>query len=174
MDHKITLRTKTTAADFKALTFFNLFRKKRLMPVFLIFGALLSLAAIIGRLGGFVPMSDWYFYVCIAFLGLLLLQYLIFEFSVKKFLASDKLVTENERTVAIDEEGIEVEGGKENSAGVYRWDMLYHAYETKKYYYLYINTAQAIILPKRDFGNGEIPTVEKLIRQKLGKRYYKR
>lgn len=174
MDHKITLQTKTTAADFKALTFFNMFRKKRFVSAFLILGALLSLAAIIGRLGGFVPMSNWYFYVCIAFLGLLLLQYLLFEFGVKQFLSSDKLVTENERTVIIDEAGIEMEGGKENSAGIYRWEMLYHVYETKKYYYLYINTMQAIILPKRDFPPDETAAMEKLIREKLGKRYYKR
>lgn len=174
MDRKIIITTKTTAADFKAFTFFNMFMKKRFMLVFLLFAFLFSLAAIIGRLGGWVPMADWYYYVCLAFLGLILLQYLLFEFSIKRFLASDKLVTENERTIVIDESGITAEGGRENGSGEYKWDMIFNAYETKKYYYLYINTVQAIILPKRDFKGEELSFAAKLIQDKLGRRFRKR
>lgn len=174
MDRKITITTKTTAADFKTLTFFNMFLKKRFMLVFLVFALLFSLAAIIARLGGWIPVADWYFYVCLAFLGLILLQYLLFEFSVKRFLSSDKLVTENERTIVIEESGITAEGGRENGSGEYKWDMLFNAYETKKYYYLYINTVQAILLPKRDFSEEELPVVAKLIQEKLGRRFRKR
>jgi len=129
---------------------------------------------IIAKLSGSIQVPNWYFYVCLGFLGLAVFQYCVFEYSVKRFLDSDKLVVENERCVVIDEKGITAEGGKENSAGEYRWDMFFSAYETKKYFYLYINTIQAIILPKRDFQKENIPMLEKLIAEKLEKKFHKR
>lgn len=174
MEKKITIQTKTTAEDFKALTFFNTFLKKRTLLVLLVFAALFSVAAIIGRLSGSVPVPGWYFYVCLGFLALAVFQYGVFEYSVRRFLASDKLVVDNERYVVIDETGITAEGGKENCTVEYRWDMFFSAYETKKYFYLYVNTIQAVILPKREFKVEEIPVLRNLIREKLGRNYRKR
>ena len=135
--------------------------------------AVFSLAAIIGRIAGIVPMADWYFYVCIAFWGLLVLQYILFEYVVKQFLASDKLVINSERTTVIDESGI-TENDQEKSFVVYEWDKFFLAYETKKFYFLYLNTAMALILPKRDFHAEEILVLEKLVKEKLGKKFHKR
>ncbi|HWQ77705.1 MAG TPA: YcxB family protein [Anaerovoracaceae bacterium] len=174
MEAKITIRTKTTAEDFRTLTFFNLFLKKRIMIYFLAFALIFALAAVIGRLSGTITVPNWYYNLCFALLGLILLQLILFEFSVRRFLKSDKLVTDNERAVTIDGSGVTAEGGKENGSGEYQWDVFYSVYETKKYFYLYINTAQAIILPKRDFKPEEVPVLEKLIREKLGKRFVKR
>ena len=173
MDKKITIQTKTTAADYKTLIFFNMFLKKKATFYATIVVAILSLAAIIGRLAGIIPMADWYFYVCIAFWGLLLLQYILFEYVVRRFLASDKLVINSDRTTVIDDAGI-IENDQEKSIVVYEWDKFYLAYETKKYFFLYINIAMALILPKRDFQTEEIPMLEKLIQEKLGKKFHKR
>jgi hypothetical protein len=172
--NKINTMTKTTAEDFRTLIFFNMFLKKRLTLYFLIFAGIFSIAAIIAKLSGLIPVANWYFYFCLAFLGLILLQYLLFEYSVKRFLASDKLVIDNERSVVIDDSEITAEGGKENGAGTYQWDVFFSAYETKKYFYLYINTIQAIILPKRDFSEEEVIVLGKLFKEKLGKRFHKR
>lgn len=174
MEEKIIVQTKTTAEDFRTLTFFNLFLKKRIMIYFMIFALIFALAAVIGRLSGAAAVPDWYYNLCFALLGLILLQLILFEFSVRRFLRSDKLVTENERTVIIDGTGVTATGGKENSSAEYQWDVFHSAYETKRYFYLYINTAQAIILPKRDFKPEVIPVLEKMIREKLGRRFIKR
>jgi len=173
MDRKITIRTKTTAEDYKALIFFNMFLKKKATFYCAIVVAIFSLAAIIGRLAGIIQMADWYFYVCIAFWGLLLLQYILFEYVVKQFLASDKLVINSDRTTVIDEEGI-TENYKEKSFAVYEWNKFFLAYETKKYYFLFFNTAMALILPRRDFHTEEILVLEKLMKEKLGKKFHKR
>lgn len=173
MDNNITLQTKTTAEDYKALIFFNMFLKKKAMFYFLVIVAIFSLAAIIGRLAGIIPMTDWYFYVCLAFWGLLVLQYILFEYVVKKFLASDKLVVNTERTMVIKDPGIIVDD-KENSFASYKWDTFFIAYDTKKYFFLYINTAMALILAKRDFNDEEIRVLEALFKEKLGKKFRKR
>lgn len=170
---KITIRTKTTAEDYKALIFFNMFLKKKATFYTMIVVAVLSLAAIIGRLAGIIPMADWYFFVCIAFWGLLVLQYILFEYVVKRFLASDRMVVNIERTMVIDESSITVDD-TEKSFAVYEWSKLFVAYETKKFYFLYINTAMALILPKRDFSAEEMLVLEKLIKEKLGKKFHQR
>ena len=174
MENKITIQLKTTAKDFRALTFFNLFLKKKIMAIFLPIAAVFSAAAVIGKYAGLIEVSDWYFFVCLAFLGLTVLQFLLFEYSVRRFLASDQLVVDNERTVTVSESGLTEEGGKENSTGSFQWDMFYCVYETKKYFYLYINTMQAIILPKREYNQEQINAMEKLIKEKMGKNFYKR
>lgn len=171
---KIITLTKATAEDYRRLVFFHIFLRKRIMLYFLIFAGVVSIAVAFAKLSGLSAVADWYLYVCLAFLGLALLQYLVFRFTVKRFIASDKVVIDNERSVAIDESGIAVEGGKENSSATYRWDMFYNAYDTKNYFYLYINTAQAVILPKRDFRPEELPVLETLIREKLGEKFHKR
>lgn len=175
MEEKIIVQTKTTAEDFRALTFFNQFLKKRIMIYFSIFALIFAFTAVIGRLSGLVTVSDWYYNLCFALLGLILLQFILFEVSVRRFLRSGKFAADSERTVIIDKMGITAAGGEENdSAGEYQWDIFHSAYETKKYFYLYIDTAQAIILPKRDFKPEEIPALEKMIGEKLGRRFIKR
>lgn len=144
------------------------------MLIFLLLASVLSLAAIAGKLTGTIRMADWYFYVCLAFLGLLALQYGVFEFSVRKFLASDRLMINNERRVTISEAGIYEEGDKDKNAGEFLWNVFYHGYVTKKYFYLYINTMQAIILPKRDFTEDQINILQELLREKLKKNFHKR
>lgn len=174
MDNLLNIKLCTTAKDFKAMAFFNLFLRRRGFLIFLIVGAVCSIAAIIGRLSRAVMMANWYFAVCIAFLGLILLQYILFELSVKRFLSSDRLVVDNERTVTISKEGIFEEGGRENSTGSYGWDLFYIAYETKQYFFLYINTMQAIVLPKRYFSPQEITFLEMLVKEKMGQKFRKR
>ncbi len=174
MENNIIIQLKTTAQDYKSFVFFNMFRKKKIMTVLMPVAAVLSAAAVIGKYAGMIEVSDWYFYVCLAFLGLIILQVILFEYSVKKFLASDQLVVDNERTATFSESGFTEEGGKENSAGSFQWEMFYCVYKTKKYYYLYINTMQAIILPKRAFSQEQIIALEQLIKEKMGRNFYKR
>lgn len=174
MENKIIVQLKTTAQDFKSLIFFNMFLKKRIMAFLLPIAAVLSAGAVIGKYTGMIEVKDWYFFVCLAFLGLIVLQFVLFEYSVKRFLKSDQLVVDNERTVTISETGVTEEGGKENSSGIFQWDVFYCVYETKKYFYLYINTMQAVILPKRVFTKEEVIVLENLIKEKMGRNFYKR
>ena len=170
----IVIQTKVTAQDYKKLTFFNTFLKKKLMMFMMPIGAVISLVAVIGKSSGKIEMSDWYYYVCLGFLGLMILLYIAFQLSVKRFLASDKIIIDDEKKVVVSESGIWHEGGKAKDTGDFQWDMLYQAFETKQYFYLYINTLQAIILPKRDLNSEEIIVVEKLIKEKLGIKFMKR
>ncbi|MDF3000114.1 MAG: YcxB-like protein [Bacillota bacterium] len=171
---EITIKISTTEQDFKSLTFFNTYKKKRGFLLFQILAAICSGGAILGRLSGAAEVANWYYYVCIAFLGLIIFQYFVFEASVKKFLRSDHLVVGSERTITISDAGLQEEGGRENSSGSYQWEIFYCAYETKKYFYLYLNTMQAIILPKRYFLPEEMDFLRELIQVKMVKRYYKR
>lgn len=170
----IIIQTTTTAQDYKKLVFFNMFLKKKLMMFLMPIAAVISLAAVIGKSLGIIEMSDWYYTVCLVFLGLLVLLLFAFELTVKRFIASDRLVINNERTITISDLGILEEGGIEKSKGEFRWELMFQAFETKHFFYIYINTVQAIILPKRDFRSGEIIEAEKLIEEKLSGRFVKR
>jgi len=170
----IVVRTKTTAKDYKKLVFFNTFLKKKIMMILTPVAGVISIAAIIGKSTGTIEISDWYYYVCLALLALIVLQYILYESSVKKFLKSDSLVVENERTVTVSESGIAEEGGIEKSSGEFQWEVFYQVFETKQYFYLYINTVQAIILPKRDFSGEQIDTLRSLLQANLENRFQKR
>ena len=174
MENSITIQTKTSAEDYKALVFFNMYLKKKITFYFMIVAAVLSFAASAAKLAGVVEISDWYFYVCLAFLGLVVLQYGLFLFSVKQFLKSDQLIVDNTRTITVSESGIEEVGGRANSAGSYQWKVFYNGYETKNYYYLYINTMQAIILPKKEFDQNQNEVLRDLFSKKLGRKFHKR
>lgn len=174
MENRIVMQTKTTADDYKALIFFNMFLKKKAALYLMIAVAILSLGAIIGRIIGMIPMADWYFYVCIGYWGLLVLNYVVYQFAVRRFLASDKLVINSERTVTIDETGIASKDEKAGDFAFYQWDKFYKAYETKKYFFLYLNTAMALVFAKNEFGSEELPVMEKLVRDNLGNKFTKR
>jgi len=102
------------------------------------------------------------------------LQYYAFKMNVKRFVAADQVVIDKERTVVITDSGVVEEGGKEESVNSYRWEAFYFAYETKRYFYLYLNTMQAVILPKRYFKKEEITFVEELIRKSMGIKFQRR
>ncbi len=173
-NRKIEFLSKITVADYKALTYFNAFFKKRSFKYLLIVGAVASFAAITGNLTGMAKVNPWYFFTCIAFLALVLLQFAIIEQGIHKFLISDKFLINQERQIAIDFNSIHQEGGGENGTATYPIDKLYKAYETKKYFYLYISTLQAIIIPKRYLNDMEIDWLEKLLKTKLLKNFGKR
>ena len=60
---------------------------------------------------------------------------------------------------------------KNNSSAVYGWDKFFKAYAAKRYYYIYLNTLQALILPKRDFEPEDLPDMDALIKAKLGSNF---
>ena len=174
MENKILFQTRAVAEDYKALVFFTLYRRNDILAFIAIPGAVLSLGAIFCRNTGLISTSDWYYYVCLGFWGLIALSYFIYLFTVRRFLASDKFVIGREYTVTADGTGIASKDEKAGDFASYQWDKFYKAYETKKHFFLYLNTAMAIVLPKRDFKAEEIPAMEKLIGDNLGNKFKKR
>lgn len=174
MENRIVIQTKTVAEDYKALVFFTLYGRNKVFPYFIIAVAVLTLGAVIGRLAGMISMSDWNFNLCLGYWGLIALNYVVYLFTVRRFLASDKFMIGREYTVTIDETGITSKDEKAGDFAAYQWDKFYKAYETKKYFFLYLNTAMALVFAKKEFGAEEIPAMEKLIRNNLGNKFKKR
>jgi hypothetical protein len=174
MENRIVIQTKTVAKDYKALVFFSLYRRHQFFPYFIIIVAVLALGAVIGRIAGVIPIADWYYNLCLGFWGLIALNYFIYLFTVKRFLASDKFMIGREYTVTIDETGITSKDEKAGDFASYQWDKFYKAYETKKYFFLYLNTAMALVFAKNDFRSEDIPVLENLIRDNMGSKFKKR
>jgi hypothetical protein len=174
MENRIVIQTKTVAKDYKALVFFTLYRRYKVFPYFIIIVAVLALGAVIGRIAGVISMSDWYYNLCLGFWGLIALNYFIYLFTVKRFLDSDKFMIGRENTVTIDETGITSKDEKAGDFASYQWDKFYKAYETKKYFFLYLNTAMALVFAKNEFRSEDIPVLEKLIRDNMGSKFKKR
>ena len=174
MENGITIQTKTSANDYKALVFFTIYKKNRFIFYFIIAVAVLALAAVLASLTGVISIPGWYYTVCLAFWGLIALNYLVYLYTVKRFLASDKFTIDREHTVKIDEAGITSEDDMAENFASYKWDQFYKAYDTKKYFLLYLNTAMALVLPKKDFRAEDLPVMEKLVRDNLGSKYKKR
>ncbi len=173
MEHQMEVEFRTSVKDLKSMIFFNMFLKKKFTAFFLMIASILSPLIVVGRYVGFLVISDWYFFACLGFCVLVILQFVVYQYTVKKFLSTDKLTVGNLRTWTISEDGIEIEGGIENSSASYKWDVFHRVYDTKKYYYLYVNTLQAIILPKRMFTAEQGYELRTLMRAQLGNRYCK-
>ena len=60
---------------------------------------------------------------------------------------------------------------KNNSSAAYDGDIFFKAYATKRYYYIDLNTLQALTLPKRDLEPEELPEMDALIKAKLGSNF---
>lgn len=57
----------------------------------------------------------------------------------------------------------------ENGENSLEYNKFYSYYESKSYYYLYVDKINALILPKREFNNEEINTVNKYLQKSIKK-----
>lgn len=173
MNEKITLITKASAEDYQALVWFNLLHKKKALIYFLGFAGVLALGAVLGKLAGIFSISDFFFYTCLAYFGLIVLEVFVVNLSIRRFVASDKSIIGQEREVIFDETGLTSSGG-EQSYAVYNWDQFFQAFESKKYFFLYLNTAMVIILPKAHFQQTDLVRLEELLKAQMGTRFRKK
>jgi hypothetical protein len=61
-----------------------------------------------------------------------------------------------------------------SSTTVMDWKLLHKAFETKRYYFLYLSNLQSFILPKAAMTAGSVPDFTRMLQDRLGKKYTRR
>ncbi|WP_027400359.1 YcxB family protein [Anaerovorax odorimutans] len=173
-NNKIKLDFEIKKEDYKALSNFTLFFRKRWTIFAYVFIFVLALVMMIGRASGKLDMPDWYFYFYVIMIFFIILIFIIQELMIRRVLRTDKVSFHIKRQYIIDENKIQIKGGKENRNSEYKWDLFYKGYETKKYFLLYVNIQQAFILPKKAMTEEEIIMTEKILKENMGRNFNKR
>jgi len=163
-----------TEGDYRTAVYFNIFKKRKsilvlIAIILLMSGVSVALSLIIG-----LPIPKHMNYSIIATVVLIALLFAAAEYSIRRFLKTDKISINSERKVTVDDEGIFTAGGAENSSAKYRWDTIYMAYETKSHYFIYLNVHMMFIFPKRQMPQQKAEQLTQALSQKLGKSFYNR
>ena len=66
---------------------------------------------------------------------------------------------------------VTVSAGKRSESNELGYDVFYRAYETRNYFFLYVNPVSAFILPKRCITTGGADALAALLAEKLGARF---
>lgn len=91
-----------------------------------------------------------------------------FQLKTSKIISEDNLIhfTVTEDTLRIDNEKKDIQ-----SITTMNWSLVYKAYQTKDYFFIYISNMQSYVLPICDLVSGSAEEFGELLRMKLGKQF---
>lgn len=140
-------------ADRRNATFYNVFFRQKWMPFYIGAFLLFSVAVLVCELTGIYKVPTLLILCAAGLLGLLVL------FIVSIILTTKGGITK--RTLIISKAGITTSAGRDNKMLSFSWKDIYFLGKTKRYFYIYIDAAQFIIVPKRFYSNEEIAYIKK-------------
>lgn len=164
-DNEIKLKTTIGKEDYRSIVYFNVFTKTKIRAILFIIISLVVVAELglhfagIRRVEGF-PLYFDYFVVLI-----MILLPIEVEFICRRMIKTDKLTLGVEQEITINNEGIICKSV--NSQSKYEWPLMYRGYESKKYFLIFVNIQQAVIIPKRDLQAEEIDRLRGIIDEKI-------
>jgi len=166
--------TTVTEGDYRAAVYFNIFLRRKRTPILIGIILLMSGISVTISLITGSPIPEYMNYSTIATVVLIAMLFAAAEYSIRRFLKTDKISINSERSVKVDDEGIFTAGGAENSTAKYKWNMIYTAYETKSHYFVYLNAHMMFIFAKGQMSPQIAEQLTEILSQKLGKSFYKR
>lgn len=107
-------------------------------------------------------------------LGFPLLCFIFMKISVWFYIRSSKMIADNNLVFFnFNEDSINIRTEKPDMVTTtnIKWNLLYKAFETKKYYFMYISNMQSYIIPKETIKTGTIKDFSNLLTSKLSKKY---
>lgn len=180
MDEPIRVETGMTYEDFKKFSWFNILKKgKGPRPSVIVMLACFALAlaafimlAVDQGLAYFMETSGVYFVILACFIPFyFLLLALMFKLGYKR--ARNVLTSRQVYEFDATRMRIETSGEAMTGSSEFRYDTLHRAFETQGAFYLYVNSVQAFLVPKRDMGGDSAGRLAGLLNEKLGKKYIK-
>lgn len=155
---------------FRRFTMFDILKRRKYWKSPVTFASILSVSAIIcfimHRVDGAVLLGT---VLLVVGLGMPLIHFLNFFFSLRKLVAQQALKTPRlvyTLTLTEKSKGIEIDNGKEHA--VYEWKQVFHAYRDTDATYLYLTPERAFLLPHDYIMEGD-DGLWKLIDKKVSK-----
>lgn len=152
----IETKIELTAKDRERAMDYNFFVKRKWILVDIIFFVLLSCFILITGISGMLNIPQVLIYMAFGLLGLLLLFFIF----VKMMAQSGGGHT---RYVTITPEALITRVSGEKKEFTVKWGDFDYIGKTKNYYFVYPDTTQFLILPKRCFSSEEIKIIDQII-----------
>jgi hypothetical protein len=168
VNYDVTLTTTMNFGDFMKFNYFHLFKgfNKVIVMVFpLIFWGISALNYFEG---------DYVGVIVFVVLGILIVPSMMFFTRIlvkKNFKSSKYLKSITDVFLGINSDGLTQ--ATQISSSQFKWHEVYRAYEQKKYFYIYVSSRQAVILPKADFEEGGIEKLRQVMNANLTKKQNK-
>lgn len=167
---KVTIQSKMTKEDYRAVVLFGAFGKNRLIK------PLMAVAVAIGILQVFMVLQSGQiaypltFYSSLVMFGLMGLSYFVVSFDINRYVNTNRVAVDAIRTVTLDEQGVTVLQPDLNTNTI-DFENFVQAFEIKGYFLLYLNNLQAVVLAKRDIRQEDIPVLRNIITQAMGRSF---
>ncbi len=146
-EEKVFIKTKISKQDYKAVVYFNTFFKNKFFTVTISAGLIISIINILQKLVGH-NVSNLMFCMSILVLAAAIFLLIAIEIVTKKYIDSNKVSVGTDIEITLDNEKILYKIESIKSISEFSLDKLYRAYETKKYFLIFINSQETIIIKK--------------------------
>lgn len=162
-EEKIYIKTQILKQDYRAVVYFNIFFKNRVFTVIIIAGAIVAMVTLLQRLLG-SPISDFMYYISVLIIVCMIVLLVTTEILIRRFVSSDKLSIGANIEIIIDSEKIVCKTSAKSNSEI-SLDKLYRVYETNKYFFIFINSEEAIISKKEDMNEEGINKLRSILKQ---------
>lgn len=154
----IEIKVNLTSQDRAKAMYYNYFMKRKLILFEIIFLSLIALVLIGLRLTGLWNIPNGLLFIAV---GLLVL--ILFFFVFIKMISSVGGVGKT-RYITITPRALTTRVSGEKKEFTVKWEDFSHRAKTKRYYFLYPDASQFLIIPKRCFSQEEIEKINSYIR----------
>nr|WP_302598331.1 YcxB family protein [uncultured Cellulosilyticum sp.] len=164
-NNEIRLETTINKEDYRSIVYFNIFTKTKIRAAFFIIISLIVVFELVLHLAGIRRVEGFELYFDYFVVVIMILLPIEVEFICRRMAKTDKMSLGVAQQIVINDEGIITQSI--NSTSKYEWPLMYRAYENKKYFMIFVNIQQAIILPKRDLEKLQVEQTRDMIEKKL-------
>ena len=164
-EKEIKFKTTINKEDYRSMVYFNVFAKTKIRAILFVLISLIVITELVLNFLGIYKIEGFYLYFDYFAVAVLVLLPIEVELICRKMIKTDKCSLGIEKEITINNEGITCID--QNSNSKFEWPLMYRAYESNKYFLIFINAQQAFIIPKRDLKENEIKELRTIINKKL-------
>lgn len=165
IDHEIRIKTTINKEDYRSIVYFNVFTKTKIRAMLFVVIGLIVIAELILHFAGIRKVEGFPLYFDYLVVLVMILLPIEVEFICRRNAKTDKVMLGVEQEIVINNEGIICENT--SSKVKYEWPLMHRGYESKKYFLIFVNIQQAVIIPKRDLESLQIEQIRNLIDEKI-------
>ena len=163
-------KVTVTPDDFREITYFNVFRKSRVLRLVLTIGVIFTLWVWAVKLMNNGSPS-YLLVVSGVFVALAVLLLISTEYNARRAIAAQRDAFGRERIITLNSEGVHTEDAEETAS--YSWDQIVKVYELKGLFAFMLDAHQGILLPKAATGE-EVFAVRANVAETVGAQRYER